>query len=227
MNTLQTLIEYCEVVSKGLGRGLSETIYQEALCVLLRNNNMKYSKEHNLPVSFYESVVGFVRADITLPEHQTVIECKAINDLAESHLPQIVVYMEILNYSSGLFVNFVQNPAKTNLQIKKVSKISENVYMFEDPYSNINTFLSKTGDKIVMDTTCKEIEWVKNNIVYSEDAILYKKECQKLFIDIFKNQNSAAFIKLIETHCNCNFKDKQCKGIKHNACIFNYQIKTN
>ena len=218
-------IELIEIVANELGKGLSECIYQEALCVLLRKYNINYSKEHVLPKVFFDCVIGYMRADITLHDYKTVIECKAINDLQESHLPQIITYLEILNYNTGIFVNFVQNPCKPQLQIQKVSKISNELYLFEDYYNNTSMHLNNKGTKIIIDNSNKEFEFVNENIIYCQDFYLLKKDCKELYEKEFKNKNSNDFIKLIETHCKDTFRDKQKDNIKYKNCIFDYKIK--
>lgn len=218
------LIILIEIVANELGKGFSEFIYQEALCVLLRKYNIKYSKEHILPKMFFDCVIGHMRADITLNDYQTVIECKAINDLQESHLPQIITYLEILNYNSGIFVNFVQNPSKPQLQIQKVTKISNELYLFEDHYNNTSIHMNNKGTKIIIDTSNKELEWITENITFCENEILLKKDCKEFYEKEFQNKNSNDFIKIIETHCNDTFKDRQRNTIKYKNCIFGFKI---
>lgn len=222
MNT-DNLIILIETVANELGKGFSEFIYQEALCVLLRKNNINYSKEHILPKVFFDCVIGYMRADITLHEYKTVIECKAINDLQESHLPQIITYLEILNYNNGIFVNFVQNPSKPQLQIQKVTKLSNNLYLFQDHYNNTNIHLNNKGTKIIIDTSSEELEWIKKNIIYQEEACLLKKDCKEFYEKEFK-KNSNDFFQLIENYCKDKFKDKQRNNIKYKNCIFDFKI---
>lgn len=222
---MDNYVVLCETVASELGKGWSECIYQESLCVLLRKYNINYTKEHTLSKLFFGCSVGFIRADITLTEVDIVIECKAINDLQETHLPQIITYMEILNYKLGLFVNFVQNPSKSLLQIQKVTKVSDTVYLFEDHYNNTNLYLSNKGIKITIDTSNKELEWIKNNIIYCDNSILYKNDCKDLYETQFKTKNSNDFIKLIEDFCKDSFTNKQRNNIKYKSCMFNYKIK--
>lgn len=228
---INNFIILIETVANELGKGFSEFIYQEALCVLLRKYNINYSKEHILPKLFFDCVIGHMRADITLHDYNTVIECKAINDLQESHLPQIITYLEILNYNTGIFVNFVQNPSKPQLQIQKVTKISNELYLFEDHYNKTSIYMNNKGTKIIIDTSNKELEWITKNILYSEnhneDNILLKKDCKELYEKQFQNKNSNDFIKLIEDHCQDTFKDRQRNNIKYKNCIFGFNILSN
>ena len=227
LNFIDNFIILIETVANQLGKGFSECIYQEALCVLLRKYNINYSKEHILPKIFFDCVIGHMRADITLQDYKTVIECKAINDLQESHLPQIITYLDILNYNTGIFVNFVQNPSKPQLQIQKVSKISNELYLFEDHYNNTSIHINNKGTKIIIDTSNKEIQWIHEHIITCEDHILLKKDCKEFYEKEFNNKSSSDFIKIIEDYCQDSFKDRQRNNIKYKNCIFNYKILLN
>jgi GxxExxY protein len=219
---MQNLIEICEQVAQELGKGFSECVYQEAICVLLQEQHTTYSKEHVLPKMFHGVNVGFMRADITLNE--SVIECKAVNDLPEGYLPQIVVYLEILNLPQGIFVNFNQNPSKPLLQLYTVTKTKEDMYFFEDYYNKTTLTLDTKGVKIIIDTKQQELDWINENIVYCKGNNLIKKECKELYEKMFKKKNSNDFIKAIEEFCGESFKDRQKDGVKHN-CINDYTIK--
>lgn len=110
--------EICQEVGSLLGKGYSETVYQEGIAVILRELCIKYSKEVTLPVKIYDVTIGTVRADIILPEEQIIIECKAIDsDLKLSCLPQLVNYLKITQIPSGIFVNFNQNPSRHMVEI--------------------------------------------------------------------------------------------------------------
>lgn len=215
-------VKMCEKVAKELGKGFSECIYQEAICVLLQEQSIKYSKEHVLPKMFHGVNVGYMRSDITLTDF--VIECKAVNDLPESYLPQIITYLEILNFSQGIFVNFNQNPSKPLLQLYTVYKKEYGLYLFEDYYNKNTLYLDDKGVKVIIDTKQEEEHWIKNNIIYCENAMIIKKECKEMYEKLFKKKNSGDFIKNIEDFCGELFKDRQKDGVKTNS-ILNYTIK--
>jgi GxxExxY protein len=127
MEVFNNLTQFCGTVGSALGKGFSEYIYQEALCVLLRQNNINYSKEVIIPVKFNNICVGNVRADIVLDELKTVIECKAIDGcLKPSHLPQIITYLVLNNYDFGLLINFNQNPSKDIIDFMTVTRSNDN-----------------------------------------------------------------------------------------------------
>ena len=123
---LNRLIQICKTVGNKLGKGFSETVYQEGIALNLRKSSIDYSKEVVLPITYEQIVIGNVRADIVLPNDEIIIECKAIDgNLKQSHIPQLINYLEITNYTSGILVNFNQNPAKDIVEVVTVERSSE------------------------------------------------------------------------------------------------------
>lgn len=107
-----------------LGKGFAECVYQEAICVLLRQNNITYSKETTLTIPFHDCIVGNVRADIVLTDY--IIECKAIEaSLRTSHVPQIIAYMKLTNKPFGFLVNFNQKTTNDLLETVFVEEYND------------------------------------------------------------------------------------------------------
>lgn len=122
----ESVIEYCKKVSKSLGKGYAECVYQEAICVHLRDDNISYSKESILPIVYKDIYIGNVRSDIILNDPKVVIECKAIDgNLKINHVPQLICYMRLMNINNGILVNFNQHPAKNLIEYIKVNKRDE------------------------------------------------------------------------------------------------------
>lgn len=119
----------CIQVGEELGKGYNECIYQEGISLLLRESQISYSKEVNIPVSMKDIIIGHVRADIVIPKESLIIECKAIDgNLKISHIPQIIKYLKITGYKTGLFVNFNQNPSKETVELVEISCNENDVY---------------------------------------------------------------------------------------------------
>ena len=132
-----------------LGKGYAECVYQEGICVLLRENMFGYSKEVVIPIKYNSSVIGNVRADIVLNDEKTIIECKAIDsNLKSSHFPQIITYMNLLDYNDGVLVNFNQNPSKEMVEIAKVKRLETNKYLIT--LDKIDYYLTKSGKTITL-----------------------------------------------------------------------------
>lgn len=132
MDSIKQIKQMCTNVGDELGKGFSESVYQEAIAVLLRKTNIDYCKELTMQVKFKDIVVGNVRADLVLPKEHIVIECKAVDgSLKTSHIPQIINYLEIMKFSKGIFVNFNQNPGKDMVEIIVVKRSESDVYEAE------------------------------------------------------------------------------------------------
>ena len=117
---MEEIVNICYEVEE-MGKGYSECVYQEAICVLLRERGINYAKEVVRDIKFRERYIGFMRMDIVLDD--IIIECKAIDgNLKTGHVPQLITYLEMLNMSGGILVNFNQNPGKELVEVVVVNK---------------------------------------------------------------------------------------------------------
>ncbi len=115
VNLYEEVARAARVVYAALGPGLSEVVYQNALCLEL---TPPVERERVLPVFFKGSYVGTVRPDIVL-DGRVVIELKAVARLNESHQAQTCAYLRwippALEYADeperifGIVVNFGPN----------------------------------------------------------------------------------------------------------------------
>jgi GxxExxY protein len=87
-----------------LGPGYTESIYHNAIEVLLRKNGIAYETERIIPVCFQNHVVGNLRADIILQDG--IIELKSVRSLTEPNRTQIRLYMNLLKVEKGFLINF-------------------------------------------------------------------------------------------------------------------------
>lgn len=106
-------------VHKELGNGFQEVIYQRALEIEFRNNNISFSREHEMPVYYKEQQIGLRRVDF-LVEGIVSVELKAIIELQDVHLAQAINYLEAYDLEVGLLINF----GAKSLQFKRLSNQS-------------------------------------------------------------------------------------------------------
>lgn len=93
-------------VHKKLGFGFLESVYQTALAYELKQSNIKFEKEKELPVK-YENIrldIGF-RCDF-LVENSVIVECKSVKVLTPLDEAQLLNYLKITNLQVGLLINF-------------------------------------------------------------------------------------------------------------------------
>ena len=107
-------------VHTALGPGLLENAYKECLFHKLKKTGFCVEKEKPLPVIF-EGVkldCGY-RIDI-LVENSVVLELKSVKKIEDVHLSQILTYMKLGKYKTGLLINFNVSSLKDG--IKRVVK---------------------------------------------------------------------------------------------------------
>lgn len=93
-------------VHTALGPGLFESAYEECLFYELQKVGLKVEKQKALPL-IYEEIkldAGY-RIDLFV-EDQIIIELKAVDELIDVHLAQILTYLKLSKCKLGLLVNF-------------------------------------------------------------------------------------------------------------------------
>ena len=100
------IIKYAIDVHTALGPGLLESAYKECLYYKLKKANFFVEKEKPMPLIF-EGVTldcGY-RIDL-LVENEIVLELKSVKKIEDIHLAQILTYMKLGNFKTGLIINF-------------------------------------------------------------------------------------------------------------------------
>ena len=94
-------------VHKFLGNGFQELIYQRALAYEFRNLNLEFEREIEQDI-FYkdlEEPIGTRRADFVV-EGKVLVELKAVIQIEDVHLAQILNYLRAYKIEVGLLINF-------------------------------------------------------------------------------------------------------------------------
>jgi GxxExxY protein len=102
-------------VHKELGPGFLESIYEEALKVELSEANLNFEYQKEIKIEYHGKEVGNHRLDLVI-EKEIIVELKAVKELADAHLAQLLSYLKATNLKVGLLLNF----AKPTLEIKRV-----------------------------------------------------------------------------------------------------------
>ena len=92
-------------VHNTLGNGFQEVIYQRALAIELKNNQLNFIREFEMPIFYSAEMIGTRRVDFLI-ENQISVELKAIIKLEDVHLAQAINYLEAYNLEIGLLINF-------------------------------------------------------------------------------------------------------------------------
>lgn len=94
-------------VHKFLGNGFQEIIYQRALAYELQKANLMFVREIEQDIYYkdLEKPIGTRRADFVV-ENKILIELKAIIQLEDVHLAQVLNYLKAYRLEVGLLINF-------------------------------------------------------------------------------------------------------------------------
>lgn len=102
-------------VHKKLGPGFLESIYQIALPMELVKQKLKVETQKAIKIFYEGKEIGQHRLDLVV-EDQIVVELKTVKDFDESHIAQLISYLNATGLKVGLLFNF----AKAVLKIKRV-----------------------------------------------------------------------------------------------------------
>ncbi len=108
-------------VHKFLGNGFQEVIYQRALEIEMSSQNLKFSREFLMDISYKGTFIGQRRVDFFV-ENKVMVELKAVVDLEDIHLAQAINYCEAYKINVGLLINF----GSKSLQFKRIMKNFKN-----------------------------------------------------------------------------------------------------
>ena len=111
----QRVIRCAFDVSNTLGAGFLEKVYENALCVELENNGLKFQSQKPIVVNYKGFQVGEYIADIVV-EDKLLVELKALATLCSTHDAQVMNYLKATNLSVGLLLNF----GRSKLGVKRI-----------------------------------------------------------------------------------------------------------
>jgi len=94
-------------VHKFLGNGFPEAIYQRALALELTEYGLSFQQEieHKIYYKDLPKPIGKRRADFVV-EKKVLVELKAVIDLKDAHLAQVLNYLKAYKLEVGLLINF-------------------------------------------------------------------------------------------------------------------------
>jgi GxxExxY protein len=105
------IIKCAMTVHSALGNGFQEVIYQRALEIEMREADLTFKREFEMPIYYKEQQIGTRRVDF-LVEGVISVELKAITKLEDVHFAQAINYLEAYNLEIGLLINFGENSLK-------------------------------------------------------------------------------------------------------------------
>ena len=109
-----------------LDDGFLESVYENALYIVLTGYGLCVEKQKSISVFFRGKVIGDFKADLIVNE-KVIVELKAVRTLAPAHEAQLINYLKATNIEVGLLLNFGRKPEfKRFIFDNKRKKISDN-----------------------------------------------------------------------------------------------------
>ena len=117
INELTEFVIGCAIeVHRNLGPGLLESAYSKCLEYELKSQGIYVEKEISLPIIYKEIKIDHgYRIDL-LVENRLVIELKTVEKFTDVHVAQILTYMRLGNYATGILLNFNTKLLKDGLK---------------------------------------------------------------------------------------------------------------
>ena len=92
-----------------LGYGFLEKVYQKALMIEFKKENIQAAARYPINVTYNGEIIGEYLADI-LVDDKVIVEIKAAKSLVQENEAQLLNYLRATNKEVGLLINFGPKP---------------------------------------------------------------------------------------------------------------------
>ena len=92
-----------------LGDGFLESVYENALYIVLTGYGLCVETQKDISVFFRGKVIGDFKVDLIVNE-KVIVELKAVRALDPAHEAQLINYLKATNIEVGLLLNFGRKP---------------------------------------------------------------------------------------------------------------------
>ncbi len=92
-------------VHRVLGPGLTEAMYEEALCHELDLRGIRYERQIPIAVMYKGREIGKTRLDLVV-EGQLILDLKACDGITPVYRAQMICYLTVTGKRIGLIINF-------------------------------------------------------------------------------------------------------------------------
>jgi GxxExxY protein len=113
----QIVIGAAMKVLNTLRPGLDEKLYERALVIELRKQGIRCEQQKAHAVHYEGELIGTLIPDLIV-EDRLIVDPKVVTDFNESHVAQMIGYLNITGLNTALLLNFKH----AKIGIKRVSK---------------------------------------------------------------------------------------------------------
>ncbi len=93
-------------VHKHMGPGLLEAVYEDCLMYELEQRGLKVARQVQRPIIYKGNPVGHPLFIDILVEDRVILELKAVSQLSETNVAQLLSYLKLSGLYLGLLINF-------------------------------------------------------------------------------------------------------------------------
>ncbi len=105
----EKIIEIYYRVYNKLGYGFLEKIYENAMMIEFKKENISAVSQSAIKVLYEGEIVGEYFADILISD-KIIVEIKAAKNIAEEHEAQLLNYLKATDIEVGLLLNYGHKP---------------------------------------------------------------------------------------------------------------------
>jgi|AntRauTorcE11897_2_1112592.scaffolds.fasta_scaffold00048_59 GxxExxY protein len=105
-------------IHSDLGNGFREIIYHRAMNHELKFQGLSFQSELTMPLYYRDIKVGARRVDI-LVEEKVLVELKAVGEINDQHISQVLNYLKAYKLEIALLLNFGEN----SLTFKRIAQL--------------------------------------------------------------------------------------------------------
>lgn len=118
----------CQTVHRELGPFLNEYMYQDALEIIFKEQNIPHEREYYFSIDFHGKRIRHKHFIDFLVKDKIIIECKAVESLTSDHRQQLWNYMRLTKTRIGILWNFA--PTKDKSEHYYLDTEQNIMYMF-------------------------------------------------------------------------------------------------
>jgi GxxExxY protein len=100
------LVGLCMEIHRELGKGHTEVVYKDALVVELQRARIPFTREQKYEITYKGVVLPHLYFSDFVVWDKILLEAKALEQLAEPHVKQVLNYLAASKIEVGLLVNF-------------------------------------------------------------------------------------------------------------------------
>jgi GxxExxY protein len=106
------IVGICMEIHSTLGMGLKEINYKDAMEIEFHANNIPFEREKRFIVKYKERILKSPYIADFLVFDSFIIEVKSVPYILESHVAQILSYLNVSHSKLGIIINFGERSLK-------------------------------------------------------------------------------------------------------------------